>query len=492
LGLNPQCSAETRFLTEGASVLFLSTCSRDWQPIVLSWINIPQRSGENITFKNRLPWLGIKKSEPKIYNLERISPIKVLQMISTLPSSPTIDLSRIRLEIRALQPLLVEWRRTIHQRPELAFKEQLTSEFISKKLQEWGIEHQTEIAKTGIVAIIKGEKLTSESIENPKVLAIRADMDALPIQEENDVSYRSQHDGVMHACGHDGHTAIALGTAYYLSQQRQDFAGTVKIIFQPAEEGPGGAKPMIEAGVLQNPDVNAIIGLHLWNVLPMGTLGVRTGPLMAATEGFRCTIFGKGGHGAMPHQTVDSIVVGAQIVNALQTIVSRNVNPIDSAVVTVGQFQAGKAINVIADTAKIGGTVRYYNRAVGEMIPQRIEQIIAGVCHSHGAKYELDYWRQYPATINDAGIAELVRSVAVNVVETPMGVVPECQTMAAEDMSFFLEAVPGCYFFLGSANPSLNLAFPHHHPRFDFDETVLGLGVEIFVRCVEKYFSGHW
>jgi len=413
-------------------------------------------------------------------------------MISALPYSPSIDLSRIRLEIRQLQPQLVAWRRSIHERPELAFKEKLTSEFIAKKLSEWGIEHQTGIAQTGIVAIIKGEKFSSEVSEKTKVLAIRADMDALPIKEENEVSYRSQHEGIMHACGHDGHTAIALGTAYFLQQHRQNFAGIVKIIFQPAEEGPGGAKPMIEAGVLKNPDVDAIVGLHLWNVLPMGTVGVRTGALMAATEAFSCTIFGKGGHGAMPHQTVDSILVASQIVNNLQTIVSRNVNPIDSAVITIGKFQAGSAFNVIADKAELGGTVRYFNPAVGEMLPQKLEQMIAGVCQAYGAKYKLDYRKQYPATINDPGIAELVRSVAVNVVETPIGIIPECQTMGAEDMSFFLQEVPGCYFFLGSANPSLNLAFPHHHPKFDFDETVLGMGVEIFVRCVEKYFSEEW
>ncbi|MCL1467376.1 M20 metallopeptidase family protein [Argonema galeatum] len=401
-------------------------------------------------------------------------------MISTFLSSPYDDLSRIRSEIRSLQPRLVEWRRGLHQRPELGFREKLTSEFIAKKLQQWGIEHQTGIAQTGILATIPG------GLPGP-VLAIRADMDALPIQEENDVPYKSQHDGVMHACGHDGHTSIALGTAYYLSQHRQNFAGTVKIIFQPAEEGPGGAKPMIEAGVLQNPDVDAVIGLHLWNQLPLGTVGVRSGALMAASEGFRCTIMGKGGHGAIPHQTIDSIVVAAQIVNALQTIVSRNVSPIDSAVVTVGEFHAGTAINVIADKAKIGGTVRYFNPDLGEFLPKRIEQIIAGICQSHGASYDFNYWRQYPATINNSAIAELVRSIALEVVETPLGIVPECQTMGAEDMSFFLQAVPGCYFFLGSANLSMNLAYPHHHPRFDFDETALEMGVEIFVRCVEKF-----
>ncbi|MBD1877822.1 M20 family metallopeptidase [Coleofasciculus sp. FACHB-T130] len=401
-------------------------------------------------------------------------------MFATSLSPLSVDSSRIRPEIQALQPMLVELRRRLHQRPELGFREHLTAELVSQKLQEWGIEHETGIANTGIVGTITGNK-------PGKVLAIRADMDALPIQEENDVPYRSQHDGVMHACGHDGHTAIALSTAYYLSEHRDDFAGTVKIIFQPAEEGPGGAKPMIEAGVLQNPQVDGIIGLHLWNNLPLGTVGVRTGALMAATEGFRCTIQGKGGHGAIPHQTVDSILVSAHIVTALQTIVARNVSPLESAVVTVGELHAGKALNVIADTAFFTGTVRYFNPVLGELIPQRIEQIIAGICQSHGATYQLDYKRLYPPVINDAKMAELVRSVAEGVVETPIGIVPECQTMGGEDMSFFLQALPGCYFFLGSANVEKELAYPHHHPRFNFDETALEMGVEIFVRCVEKF-----
>ncbi|MBD2604533.1 amidohydrolase [Scytonema hofmannii FACHB-248] len=403
-------------------------------------------------------------------------------MVSTFPHPSSVDLSRVRLEIRSLQPQLVEWRRQLHQQPELGFQEKLTSEFVSQKLQEWGIEHQTGIAQTGIVAIIKGDK-----IDSGKVLAIRADMDALPIQELNEVPYKSQHDGVMHACGHDGHTAIALGTAYYLQSNRQNFAGTIKIIFQPAEEGPGGAKPMIEAGVLKNPDVDAIIGLHLWNNLPLGTVGIRAGALMAAVECFKCTILGKGGHGAMPHQTVDSIVVAAQIVNALQTIVSRNVDPIDSAVVTVGELHAGTKVNVIPDTARMSGTIRYFKPDLKGFFKKRIEQIIAGICQSFGANYDLEYCELYPPTINDAGMAEFVRSQAEQVIETPLGVVPECQTMGGEDMSYFLQAVPGCYFFLGSANPDKDLAYPHHHPRFDFDETALPMGVEIFVRCVEKF-----
>jgi amidohydrolase len=401
-------------------------------------------------------------------------------MISAVPELPCVNAAKIRLDIRSLEPQLVQWRRYLHQRPELGFKEWETAAFIAQQLEKLGIDHQTGVAQTGIVAMV-------DSGKPGPVLGIRADMDALPIQEENEISYRSLHDGRMHACGHDGHATIALGIAAYLAQNPHTFRGKVKIIFQPAEESPGGAKPMIEAGVLKNPDVEAIIGLHIWNNLPLGTVGVRGGALMAAVESFNLKIQGKGGHGAIPHQTIDSIVVSSQIVTALQTIVARNVNPIDAAVVTVGQLQAGNADNVIADSAFMRGTVRYFNPLYDGYFGQRLEQVIAGICQSHGASYDLDYYCLYPPVINDTAIAELVRSVAMDVVETPLGIVPDCQTMGGEDMSFFLQEVPGCYFFLGSANPAKGLAYPHHHPRFNFDETVLGMGVEIFARCVERY-----
>jgi len=348
-------------------------------------------------------------------------------------TSPIHTNFKIRANILELQPSIVQWRRDFHRFPELGFKEKRTSTAIAEKLTAWGIPHQTGIAQTGIVARITGAK--------------------------------------------------------YLWEHRDDFSGTVKIIFQPAEEGPGGAKPMIEAGVLANPTVDAIIGLHLWNNLPLGTVGVRSGALMAATEFFHCKITGRGGHGALPQQTIDSILVAAQVVNAIHTIVARNVSPLESAVISIGEFHAGSAVNVIADSAKLSGTVRYFNPEVGMKIASRLEEVIAGVCASHGATYDLQYHKLYPAVINDYAIAELVRSVAENVIETPEGIVPECQTMGGEDMSFFLEAVPGCYFFLGSANPDKGLAYPHHHPRFNFDETALATGVEIFVRCVEKFLN---
>ena len=403
-------------------------------------------------------------------------------------TSPTHTNFHIRADILDLQPSLIQWRRDFHRFPELGFQEKRTSTAIAEKLTAWGIPHQTAIAQTGIVATITGRK-ASQGQGKHKVLAIRADMDALPIQEENIVSYKSQIENMMHACGHDGHTAIALGTAKYLWEHRADFSGTVKIIFQPAEEGPGGAKPMIEAGVLENPQVDALIGLHLWNNLPLGTVGVRSGALMAATEYFHCKITGRGGHGALPHQTIDSILVTAQVVNSIHTIVSRNVSPLESAVISIGEFHAGSAVNVIADSARISGTVRYFNPEVGAKLATRMEEVIAGICAAHGASYDLQYHKLYPAVINDYAIAELVRSVAETVIETPTGIVPECQTMGGEDVSFFLEAVPGCYFFLGSANPDKGLAYPHHHPRFNFDETALATGVEIFARCVEKFLN---
>lgn len=403
-------------------------------------------------------------------------------MVATVSLDAILHRHRIRPDIEALQQALVQWRRHLHQRPELAFQENLTATFIAQQLQAWGISHTTGIAQTGIVAVIEGR-------QPGKVLAIRADMDALPIQEENEIDYCSLHDGVMHACGHDGHLAIALGTAKYLQEHRDSFQGTVKIIFQPAEESPGGAKPMIAAGVLKNPDVDAIVGLHIWNNLPLGTVGVRPGALMAAAETFHLRVQGKGGHGALPHQTVDAIVVGSHIVTALQTLVSRSVNPLDAAVVTVGEFKAGDAHNVIADFADISGTVRYFNPQLKNVMGDRLETIVNGICQSYGATYELDYIPMYPPTINDPAIANLIKTIAEETIETPLGIMPDCQTMGSEDMSFFLQEVPGCYFFLGSANPQRDLAYPHHHPRFNFDESVLSMGVEIFVRCVEKFLT---
>jgi len=394
--------------------------------------------------------------------------------------STTIDFPKIRPQIQQLEPKIIDWRRHLHQYPELGFLEVLTAEFVEQKLRDIGLEPQVGIAKTGIVVLIEGD------LPGPTI-ALRADMDALPIQEENEVSYRSVHQGRMHACGHDGHTAIALGVAYYWANNRHKLSGRVKIIFQPAEEGPGGAKPMIEQGVLKNPDVDVIIGLHLSNNLPLGVVGVRSGPIMGAAEIFHLKIQGKGGHGAVPQQTIDSIVVGSQVVNALQTIVSRNVDPIESAVVTVGSFQAGSAPNVIAGEAKISGTIRYFNPKYRGYFEKRLATIVSGITQAHGASYELDYKEYYPPVINDPEITKIVSEVALDVVETEQSIISQCQILWGEDMSFFLQEVQGCFFFLGAANQLRGLDYPHHHPRFDFDEASLTMGVEIFVRFIERF-----
>ncbi|WP_287130082.1 M20 family metallopeptidase [Candidatus Cyanaurora vandensis] len=381
---------------------------------------------------------------------------------------------QIRPTVAVLSPLLSLWRRQFHQYPELGFREHLTHNYVVERLQQWG--WQTErVAKTGVVAVLAGS--------DPRVLAFRADMDALAMHELNPVPYRSQHPGVMHACGHDGHTAILLGLAKLLAESPP--VGTVKLFFQPAEEGPGGALPMIEAGVLENPSPQAIVGLHLWNNLPLGTVGVKSGPMMATSDHFKVTITGRGGHGAMPHQTVDAVVVAAQVVVALQTIVSRNVNPLESAVVTVGQIHAGSAFNVIAPSAVLEGTVRCFTPELATQLPQRLEQVIAGVCQALGASYDLVYSRHYPTVLNHKLVTALVERCAT---EAQLQVVSE-QTMGGEDMAFFLERVPGCYFFLGSANSAEGLDKPHHHPCFDFDEQALTLGVELFARCAEDFFA---
>lgn len=401
-------------------------------------------------------------------------------MVFTLPQPTNLPSTNVRLPIQALHGQLIQWRRQFHQYPELGFQEQLTAAHIAETLTKLEIPHTPGIAKTGIMA-------TVDSGKPGPVLAIRADMDALPVTEENEVDYRSLHPGKMHACGHDGHTAIALGTAQYLAAHRDSFRGQVKFLFQPAEEGPGGAKPMIEAGVLENPAVDAIVGLHLWNDLPVGTVGIKPGPVMAAVEHFECQLFGQGGHGAMPHQTVDTLVISAQIVMALQGIVARNLNPLQSAVVTVGQLQSGTAFNVIPDSAYFRGTVRYFDPNFAGYFAQRIEEIIKGICQSHGANYQFTYENIYPPVVNDRRLVDLVRSAAADVLLTDDHLQTDYQTLAGEDMSFFLQAVPGCYFFLGAANSDLGLDYPHHHPRFNFDEAVLPVGVELFVRCVERF-----
>ncbi len=384
-------------------------------------------------------------------------------------------------DIEALAGDLSAIRRKIHQHPELGFEEVETARLVALQLAGLDLTVQTGVARTGIVATLIGGK-------PGRTVLVRADMDALPVAEEGSAVYKSQRPGIMHACGHDGHTAVLIGLARVLAAKRDELAGTVKLVFQPAEEGPGGAEPMIAAGVLDNPKVDAAIGFHLWNNLPVGQIGVRPGPIMAATDQVDITIKGKGGHGAKPHLSVDAVVIAAHVVTGLQSIVSRMVNPLHSAVITIGTINGGFRHNVIAPEVTLSGTVRTYEKALRDEMPRRIERMVRGICEAMGATYLIDYNRVYPPTINDPGMTDLVQNAACRVVGAQNVHVVE-PSMGGEDMSYFLDAVPGSYFFLGSANSDKGLDQPHHSPGFDFDEQALPIGVQVLRQAVFDYLN---
>lgn len=378
---------------------------------------------------------------------------------------------------------LTEMRRFFHRTPELGFNEQHTAASIAARLRDYGYQVQTAVGGTGVVGLLETES------DGPTLL-LRADMDALPIQEQNDCEYRSVHPGIMHACGHDGHIAIGLMVAKRLMKVRSNLRGRVKFVFQPAEELLSGAQRMVAEGVMEKPSVDAAFGLHLWNNLDVGTVGIVAGPMMASVDRFEVIVRGKGGHGAMPQQTVDAVVVASQVVIALQTIVSRNIDPLDSAVVTVGTIQGGSAFNIIADTVTMTGTVRTFDREPYEKVPMMLERVVAGVCQAFGAEYDLHYERLCEPTINDVGMAQLASVVAKEVVgERNVVDTREARTTCGEDMSVFLNRAPGCYLFVGSRNPAKGLDQPHHSSRFDFDEAALPIGVEILESVAKKYLA---
>ena len=391
---------------------------------------------------------------------------------------------RLKGDVDEILPGVIADRRHLHQHPELGYEEVQTSAFVTERLRALGVEDvRTGIAKTGVTGLIRG------GAGDGKTVLLRADMDALPIEEENEVEYRSQTPGVMHACGHDAHTAMLLAVTRLLLERRDRFAGTVKVLFQPSEElPPGGAKPMIEAGVLEDPKVDAAFGMHMAQEQPLGVIALRSGPTMAAADRFTIEIQGKGGHGARPQSTVDPIAIGAQIVTALQTIVSREVDPTKQAVVTVGAFRAGEAFNVIPDTAELRGTVRSFDPDVRDQLEERIEALVRGVAVAMRAEVDFSYQRGYPATVNDPAMTELVREVATELIG-PERVVESPQIMGAEDFSYFLEAVPGCFFYVGSRNPEKGLIWGHHHPRFDIDEESLGTGIETMTATTLRYLA---
>ena len=388
-------------------------------------------------------------------------------------------------DVDEIVPGVIADRRHLHENPELGFEETQTAAFVAQRLEALGAEDiRTGIAKTGITALIRGTKPGSG-----KVVLLRADMDALPITEEVEAEYASKNPGVMHACGHDAHTAMLMGAARILQERRDQFSGTVKLLFQPSEEANGGgAKPMIEAGVLEDPYVDACFGQHLMSPIPTGIVGVTGGPLQASSDSFSVKVQGKGGHGAMPNMSIDPIMIATDIVSGLRAIVSRNVDPLDPVVVSVCTFHSGTAFNVIPDTAEFGGTVRTFSNENRDLAEQRIREIAEGVAAAHGATVTVEYKRGYPPTVNDPAMADLAReSIAKVVGEENVGPLPPI--MGAEDMSYFLEERPGCYFFTGSGNEEKGIVWPHHHPKFDVDEDALGIGVASLVQVAIDYLN---
>jgi amidohydrolase len=363
-------------------------------------------------------------------------------------------------------PELSRIRRHFHENPELGFEEVQTSAHIADLMEGLGLEVRRSVAKTGVVALLRGGK-------PGKTVAIRADIDALPIQELNDVPYKSKTPGKMHACGHDVHITAAIGAAMLLAQHRENLAGNVKFIFQPAEEGPGGAEPMIAAGALENPKVDAIIGGHVWGSLDSGVVEVLPGPIMASADIIRLTIHGKGGHAAQPHTTIDPIVIGSEIVGALQKIVSRQTDPTEAAVISICLFRAGDTFNVIPNSAYLEGTVRTLNNTLRQEISQKIESVIRGITEPYGATYELDYTFGYPVTVNDPGITETVRQSAAKILGAENVRTAARASMGAEDFAYFLLAVPGTYIRVGIRNTAKGITHEMHHPQFDVDEDVL-------------------
>ena len=382
----------------------------------------------------------------------------------------------IRSEIKSLKDTLISTRRDFHKHPELSFKEFRTSKIIADKLESYGLEVIRKVGKTGVVGTLKG------SSKGPSI-AFRADMDALPIQETGNLEYKSINDGVMHACGHDGHMAILLAAAEVLSKYRESISGTIKFIFQPAEEGLGGARYMIEDGALEN--VDQIFGLHLWNYQKIGTIGVKSGPMMAAADLFEIKIRGVGGHGASPQGTADAIIASSYLIQSLQTIVSRNINPIESGVVTVGKINGGYNFNVISDYVTLQGTTRAYTEEIRKLIENRMSEIINGIQTAFNVSIEFKYNKGYPPVINCENETNILVHAANKIVGTT-NVGNPYLTMGGEDFSYYLEKIPGCFFFVGSSpNTKEFLKTPHHCPHFDIDEKSLLIGSSIFLQIAE-------
>ncbi|PQV65396.1 amidohydrolase [Abditibacterium utsteinense] len=376
---------------------------------------------------------------------------------------------------------VVALRRDFHAHPELGFEEVRTARIVAQRLRDLGLEVTENVGQTGVVALLRGGK------PGPCVL-VRADMDALPIEEENAWQWKSKNAGKMHACGHDAHTAIGLSVARILTQEKDDLAGTVKFMFQPAEEGLGGAGRMIRDGVLENPKPDFALALHVWSALEKGTIGVSSGPVMACTDEFRARIIGQGGHGALPHQTIDAILMAAHVVTALQSVVSRNVKPLDAAVVTVGKIEAGTAFNIIPGEASLEGTLRAFEPEVRKNLETRCREIIETLPKAFGGRGEWQFFEGFPAVVNDEAVTQRI-TPALQSVAGKENVAPFEPTLGAEDFSLVLQEIPGCFFFVGARNAEIDAVYPHHHPKFNIDESALHLGARALVAAVKELLS---
>jgi amidohydrolase len=382
-------------------------------------------------------------------------------------------------QITARKDAWIARRRDLHQHPELGFELPRTAGIVATELAQLGLEVQAGIGQSGVVGLLEGGS------DGPTIL-VRADMDALPIQEENRVVYASQTPGKMHACGHDGHTTIALAVAELLSAYRSQMIGRVKFVFQPAEELGRGAAAMVADGVLREPVPDVAFGLHLWNDTPVGSVVLTDGPMMAAAGDFIIHVTGRGGHGALPHQARDPIVAASNIVLALQTIVSRNIGPLDAGVVSVTEFKAGDSFNVIPTTARLRGTIRAFQKEIIELLERRLREIAQGVASAQGCTTEVQVDQLTLPVVNSPEVNAGLRRV-FSQVEPSVKLISDYRTMVAEDMSYFLDATPGTFFLVGSANPERDLDYPHHHPRFDFDESVIPLAVDLLASAVASY-----
>ena len=379
-----------------------------------------------------------------------------------------------------LKQKMIDVRRDLHQYPELGLQEFNTARKVEGVLKALGLETRMFVNGTGVRGFLRGS-------EPGETIALRADMDALPIQEETDLPYQSQNKGVMHACGHDAHIAMLLGAATILSEMRKELKGNVAFIFQPAEEIGAGAKAMVEEGALEG--ANRIFGLHVYSILPFGTLGYRPGPLMAAGDFFDVKITGKGGHGGLPHLTVDPIVIAANAISTLQTIVSREVDPVESAVISICKMNGGEAYNVIPETATFGGTIRSHKPELREGLPRRIKEILDGLVSGMRGSYELTLMSKFPATINDEEMTAFVVKVAKEILgEDKLSLLRPL--MGSEDFSFYLQKVPGTFAFLGVENKDKGIIYPHHHPKFNIDEDILPLGTALHVAVALEYLKG--